>query len=81
MPTHQPLHQVNARSATAWLPPEKPKVANVNFLLENGEFLSVEIPRHVLKRLVASAERAIREAAPPLRGLSKASRPAPSRSK
>ena len=81
MPTHQPLHKVYASSANARILPEMPKKVHLTFLLQNGEFLSVEIPRHVLKRLVARAERAMSEVPLPSRGPSKASRPATSRSK
>jgi hypothetical protein len=45
MPTHKPLHQFKATSATAWVSPETPKEAKVHFLIQNGDFLAVEIPR------------------------------------
>ena len=81
MPTDHPLHKVYARSATARISPETPKEAQLTLMLENGDFLSVQIPRHVLKRLAASAERAMRDVPLTFRGASKASRPATSRSR
>jgi hypothetical protein len=81
MPTHQSLHKVHARSITARISPETPKEAQLMLMLENGEFLAVQISRIVLKRLVGSAESAMNAVPLPFRGLSKASRPATSRSK
>lgn len=81
MPTHKPLHQFKASSASAWILAETPKEVRLHFLLQSGDFLAVEIPRHVLARLVRSAQRAIDAAPVPFRGLSKASRPATSRSR
>jgi hypothetical protein len=81
VPTHKSLHKAQASSITARILPETPKEAQLSVLLQNGDFLLIEISRVELKRCVASAERAMRDAPQPFRGLSKASRPATSRSK
>jgi hypothetical protein len=82
MPIDKRLHRFKATSATARIDSAKPKVASVDFMLAgNGDFLSVEIPQHVLGRLVASAQRAIRQASLRAQRRLAASRSAVSRNK
>lgn len=62
MPTHKQVHNFKAASATPWVDPAHPKVAQVNFMMvESGDFVSVEIPRHVLVRLIGTAQRMLRD--------------------
>jgi hypothetical protein len=63
MATHKQPHLFKAKSADVRISRDEPTDARVNFSLPNGEFLAVEIPRHVLERLLVRAKRAI-EAAP-----------------
>jgi OFA family oxalate/formate antiporter-like MFS transporter len=46
-------------------------MARVNFMLVNGEFAVVEIPRHVLERLIVRGQRALDGAPLPPRGRSR----------
>jgi hypothetical protein len=75
--THKQLRVFEAKSADARISRHQPTVARLNFSLANGEGLVVEVPRHVLERLLVRAKRAI-EAAPLLpEAVQPASRPIP----
>jgi hypothetical protein len=66
MPSPKQVHSFSASSATAWIEADTPRIAQVNFMLAaTGDYVSVEIPRHVLERLVGSGQRALHDA--PLR--------------
>ena len=51
MATHKQSHLFEAKSADARISRDQPTVAHVNFSLQNGELLVVEVPRYVLERL------------------------------
>jgi hypothetical protein len=61
MATHKQSH-FEAKSADARISRDQPTVARVNFSLQNGELLAVEVPRYVLERLLVRAKRAIETA-------------------
>jgi hypothetical protein len=52
MATHKQSHLFKAKSADARISRDQPTVASVNFSLQNGELLVVEVPRYVLERLL-----------------------------
>ena len=82
MPTHMPLHSAKATSVNARIAIENPKIGHVNFVLANDEgFLSVEVPRHELERLIPRIRRALDESPLPARRGSGGDRPASGRSK
>jgi hypothetical protein len=62
MATHKQSHLFEAKSADARISRDQPTVASVNFSLQNGELLVVEVPRYVLERLLVRAKRAIETA-------------------
>jgi hypothetical protein len=62
MATHKQSHLFEAKSADARISRDQPTVARVNFSLQNGELLVVEVPRYVLERLLVRAKRAIETA-------------------
>jgi hypothetical protein len=62
MATHKQSHLFEAKSADARISRDQPTVAHVNFSLQNGELLVVEVPRYVLERLLVRAKRAIETA-------------------
>lgn len=62
MVTHKQSHLFEAKSADARISRDQPSVAHVNFSLQNGESLVVEVPRYVLERLLVRAKRAIETA-------------------
>jgi hypothetical protein len=62
MVTHKQSHLFEAKSADARISRDQPTVAHVNFSLQNGELLVVEVPRYVLERLLVRAKRAIETA-------------------
>jgi hypothetical protein len=62
MATHKQSHLFEAESADARISRDQPTVAHVNFSLQNGELLVVEVPRYVLERLLVRAKRAIETA-------------------
>ena len=63
MPSPKQVHSSSASSATAWIEADTPRIAQVNFMLAaTGDYVSVEIPRHVLERLVGSGQRALHDA-------------------
>jgi hypothetical protein len=68
MPTHKALHLFQGKSADARISKDEPKISRLNVMLGNGEFLSIEIPRHVLERLGVRIRRALDEAPLPGRG-------------
>jgi hypothetical protein len=78
--THKQLRVFEAKSADSRISRDQPTVARLNFSLANGEGLVVEVPRHVLERLLVRAKRAI-EAAPLLTRGGSASQSAHSRNK
>jgi hypothetical protein len=48
MPSPKQVHSFSASSVTAWIEADTPRIAQVNFLLAAiGDYVSVEIPRHV----------------------------------
>ena len=55
MPTDKLLHIKKAKSASARLCKNDPKATYINFILLNGEFLTVALPLHVMKRFVLQA--------------------------
>jgi hypothetical protein len=62
MPSPKQVHSFSASSATAWIEADTPRIAQVNFMLAaTGDYVSLEIPRHVLERLVGSAQRALHD--------------------
>jgi hypothetical protein len=62
MATHKQSNLFEAKSADARISRDQPTVAHVNFSLQNGELLVVEVPRYVLERLLVRAKRAIETA-------------------
>ena len=61
MPKHELRHFFDATSVSADIPKDKPKSAALNFLLSNGQFLTVAVSRYALQRLPSKVERALRE--------------------
>jgi hypothetical protein len=55
-------HLYVANSVGSSVPKTEPKKANLNFLLSNGEFLTVAVPRYVLERLPAKIDRSLKAA-------------------
>jgi hypothetical protein len=76
MPTHKQLHLMKANSIDARISTKTPRTANLNLMLSNGDFWSVEIPRHVLVRLGDRIQRALDGAPLPARGKSGGGQPA-----
>jgi hypothetical protein len=81
MPTHKQMHVTKAKSVNVRIAKQAPKVARLDVMLASENFWSVEIPRHVLERLVLRIQRALREAPLPVRARSTDGRPATSRNK
>jgi hypothetical protein len=74
MPTDKMLHLYKAKSIDARISADSPKVARLSVMLEDGEFLSIEISRLVLERLIVRGRRALDEAPLPGRKRSSAVR-------
>jgi hypothetical protein len=74
MPTPKQIHDFYATSVDVRISKELRTMARVNFMLVNGEFVVVEIPRHVLERLIVRGQRALDDAPLPPRGRSRAHR-------
>jgi hypothetical protein len=81
MPTDARLHLFKARSIDARISKDEPKIARLSVMLANGDFWSIEIPRHVLERLIVRGRRALDEAPLPPRLRPAAGRSATSRNK
>jgi len=54
--------QVKAKSLSVKIPKNEPTTVRLNCVLENEEFLTLEIPRYALERFMVQAKRAIEEA-------------------
>jgi hypothetical protein len=52
MATHHSFQKFSAKSASARIAPETPKEARLTVSLQDGDFLSVGIPRLELERLL-----------------------------
>ena len=77
MPSPKQVHSFSASSGTAWIEADTSRIAQVNFMLAaTCDYVSVEIPGHVLERLVGSAQRALHDAPLRPRGRLTASRSA-----
>ena len=61
MPKHELGRFFKAKSVGADVSKEEPSVATLNFCLLNGEFLSVSVPRHALKRLPSRIELVLKQ--------------------
>jgi hypothetical protein len=81
MPAPKRIHNFYATSADARISKDLPRIARVNFMLVNGEFAVVEIPRHVLERLIVRGRRALDGAPLPPRGRSSGGHSATSQNK
>ncbi len=77
MAAHKPLHLFEAKSADTRISRDEPRVARVDFLLANGESLVVEVPQHVLERLMVRAKRSIESAPLLARGFNRPFGPFP----
>jgi hypothetical protein len=63
MPSPKQVHSFSASSATAWIEADTSRIAQVNFVLAaTCDYVSVEIPSHVLERPVGSAQRPLHDA-------------------
>jgi hypothetical protein len=72
MPTHKLRHLKEAKSISARLCENDLKIACLNFILSDGEFLTVAIPRYVLQRFLVQANKLLQEAPLPAGAASKA---------
>jgi hypothetical protein len=71
MPTDKLRHLKEAKSASVRLCKSDPKIARLDFILSDGQFLTVVIPRFVLKRFVGQAQKLLPKAPFPADGRSK----------
>jgi hypothetical protein len=67
MPTYKSVHPFKATSVSVRVSKKNPKSASVICCLSNGDFLTVAIPRYLLKRVHAQIDRAEREVPLPSR--------------
>jgi hypothetical protein len=81
MPKHVLLHTLKATSASTRVPDDVAKPCTLHFCLSDGAFVTIELPKHVLKRLGIQIDKAIQHATPRRTGRSRAAPSANLRSK
>ena len=62
MPRDVRRHLYVANSVGSDVSKNEPKKASLNFLLSNGELLTVAVPRYILKRLSTKIDRSLKAA-------------------